>query len=170
MSAAGNIVWFVLLGWVPGVISYLFGAILYVTWIFIPTAQQYFQSGKLCLAPFGKDIVTTKQLNAARASVQSDPELAVGEWGEAKGLLGLRKIRYSINLTLFFIFLPINIIQVFVLVPKALILFITIVGIPLALQDLKIMSYLAWPQGRRVVSIELAKRVRNELAEIDLKQ
>lgn len=170
MSAAGNIVWFILLGWVPGIISYLVGAILYVTWIFIPTANAHFQIGKLCLAPFGKDIITTKQLNTARASVQSDPELAVGEWGEAKGLLGFRKIRHSINLILFFIFLPVGIIEAFILVPMALILFITIAGIPIALQNLKIMSYVVWPQGRRVVSIELAKRIRNELAEVELKK
>ena len=61
MKVLGNILWFILGGFVVALSWFLLGLLLCVTIIGIPFGLQAFKVAKLCLAPFGKKVV----LNAA---------------------------------------------------------------------------------------------------------
>ena len=53
---------------------------MYPSIIGMPWGRSCFAIGKLCLAPFGKDIVSVKELRQARAHFQEDKTLAKRSW------------------------------------------------------------------------------------------
>ena len=57
MKTFGNIIWFILFGFISAVIYCLYGIVLCITIIGIPVAKQCFKLAKLSIAPFGKEIV-----------------------------------------------------------------------------------------------------------------
>jgi len=58
MRILGNILWFVLGGFIMAILCYLAGAILCLTIVGIPFGLQLFKVGNLCMWPFGNDIKT----------------------------------------------------------------------------------------------------------------
>lgn len=55
-KAFGNILWFILVGFISSAIYCLYGILLCITIIGIPVAKQCFKLAKLSIAPFGKEI------------------------------------------------------------------------------------------------------------------
>ncbi len=151
MSAAGNIVWFITLGWAPVLVLYPLGIILYISWVFKPQAAHCMELATLFLAPFGKDIISDEELNKARSIVQNNPDLKGTSFSRASETGAIKKSRYMFNRLFSYIILPINIplrllLAIYVTL-NGFILFATIILIPLGLQTFKIAAFIAWPFG-----------------------
>ena len=58
MKAFGNFLWFILIGWWYGLITWLSGAILCVTLVGIPLGIAQFRIAKLAFLPCGKTVTT----------------------------------------------------------------------------------------------------------------
>ena len=56
MSVLGNLIWFLLGGFIPAILWFIFGVLWSVTIIGIPVGIQCFKMANLQLFPFGKDI------------------------------------------------------------------------------------------------------------------
>ncbi len=61
MSLLGNIIWFIFGGFIEALTWWFFGILSYISIIGIPIGKQCFKMAKLQLAPFGKEVVETKQ-------------------------------------------------------------------------------------------------------------
>lgn len=120
MSFLGNIVWFILGGFINALIWFFTGIIWCITIIGIPIGLQCFKMAGLQLAPFGKEVVET---NSSGTSF----------------LLNILWLIFG-GLSLCIS----NLISAFVLG-------ITIVGIPFALQSLKLAKLSLMPFGKEVV-------------------
>jgi len=56
MSILGNLMWFLLGGFIPAILWFIFGVLWSVTIIGIPVGIQCFKMANLQLFPFGKDV------------------------------------------------------------------------------------------------------------------
>lgn len=56
MSVLGNLIWFLLGGFIPAILWFIFGALWSITIIGIPVGIQCFKMAGLQLFPFGKDV------------------------------------------------------------------------------------------------------------------
>ena len=122
MSIIGNIFWLILGGIVVAVWYLLGGILLCLTIIGIPFGLQCFKLASFSLTPFGREIVNENKSTDALSVIMN--------------LLWLLFCGLGIATThLFF----------------ALICAITIVGIPLASQHIKLISIAIAPFGRKVV-------------------
>jgi uncharacterized membrane protein YccF (DUF307 family) len=122
MKTIGNIIWLVFAGiWLA--LGYAaFGLIMCITIIGIPFGVQAFKLAGFALWPFGKEIVSDNGSNSFLEIVFNIIWLVLFGWG---------------------IFLA--------SVTTALVLCITIIGIPFAWQSVKIGLMGLWPFGRKVV-------------------
>lgn len=120
MSCLGNVIWFLFGGFLASVEWYFIGFCWCITIVGIPIGKQCFKLGRLQLAPFGKEVVTT-----------SDSGVGV------------------ICNVLWIIFggLPLAITNLI----GALFLALTIVGIPFAVQALKMAQLSLAPFGKEVI-------------------
>lgn len=66
MSFLGNLVWLIFGGLVIGVMYILFGALLCLTVVGIPFGLQAIHLGKAALAPFGKTVVSAPNSNTLK--------------------------------------------------------------------------------------------------------
>ncbi len=119
MSCLGNIVWLIFGGFFAGLGYILGGLLLCLTIVGIPFGVQSIKIGVANFAPFGKEIVEV-----------SDP------WSSVNLLLNI----------IWAIFVGWEIIVVHL--TSALILTITIVGIPFARQHIKLIPLALFPFGR----------------------
>ena len=118
MSTLGNILWIVLGGFLLALIYFLGGVVLCCTIVGIPFGLQLFKLGVLSLTPFGRDVSTT---------------------GFASGCLG-------VTMNVLWILVG-GIELVFVHLILALVLAITIVGLPFARQHIKMARLALMPFG-----------------------
>jgi len=146
MGAIGNLIWFVCGGVFMGLGWWLAGLLALVTIVGIPWAKACFVIGQFAFFPFGKEAVNRKDLYQ-----QED----IGTGG--LGLLG--------NI-LWFIFAGVwlAIGHIF----SAVACFVTISGIPFALQHLKLAGIALAPIGMTIVPKEVAAAVRSETAKEEL--
>lgn len=146
MGAIGNLIWFVCGGVFMGLGWWLAGLLAMVTIVGIPWAKACFVIGQFAFFPFGKEAVNRKDLYQ-----QED----IGTGG--LGLLG--------NI-LWFIFAGIwlAIGHIF----SAVACFVTIIGIPFALQHLKLAGIALAPIGMTIVPKEVAAAVRSETVRDEL--
>ena len=146
MGAIGNLIWFVCGGVFMGLGWWLAGLLALVTIVGIPWAKACFVIGQFAFFPFGKEAVNRKDLYQ-----QED----IGTGG--LGLLG--------NI-LWFIFAGVwlAIGHIF----SAVACFVTIIGIPFALQHLKLAGIALAPIGMTIVPKEVAAAVRSETAKEEL--
>jgi uncharacterized membrane protein YccF (DUF307 family) len=142
MRLIGNFLWFVLGGVFMGLGWWLVGLIAFVTVVGIPWGRACFVIGKLCFFPFGKDIISRRELTHR-------DDIGTG----SAGLIG--------NIIWFILagfWLAIG------HVISAILLFITIIGIPFGIQHLKIAAIALAPIGKVVVSKEVADAARRASA------
>jgi len=143
MGTIGNFLWFVLGGVLMGLGWWLVGLLAFVSIVGIPWGKACFVIGQFAFFPFGKEAVSRKDL-----SRQDD----IGT-----GLLGMLG-----NIIWFFvagIWLAIGHIV------SAAACFVTIIGIPFAVQHLKLAGIALAPIGKTIVDKELAAAVRGENAQ-----
>jgi len=143
MGTIGNFLWFVLGGVLMGLGWWLVGLLAFVSIVGIPWGKACFVIGQFAFFPFGKEAVSRKDL-----SRQDD----IGT-----GLLGILG-----NIIWFFvagIWLAIGHIV------SAAACFVTIIGIPFAVQHLKLAGIALAPIGKTIVDKELAAAVRGENAQ-----
>lgn len=143
MRAIGNLIWFVFGGVVMGLCWWLVGALAYLTVIGIPWGRACFVIGQFSFFPFGNEAISRRELTG-----QTD----IGTGGF--GLLG-----NIIWFVLAGIWLAIG------HCVSALGCFITIIGIPFAIQHLKLAGIALAPIGMTVVPKEVAAAARSRNAQ-----
>jgi uncharacterized membrane protein YccF (DUF307 family) len=139
MKTLGNVLWFVLGGFFMGLGWWLIGLLACLTIVGIPWGKACFVIGQFSFFPFGKVAINRKAL-----SNKDD----IGT-----GTLGL------IGNVIWFIFAGLWL-AIGHLVSAGL-CFITIIGIPFALQHIKLAGIAIAPIGKTIVDKELAAAVQN---------
>jgi uncharacterized membrane protein YccF (DUF307 family) len=119
VSLLGNILWLVLGGLVAGLGYILGGLLLCITIVGIPFGVQAMKIGVATFAPFGKEVVETKDANSLLRLVLNVVWLVAFGWEIALAHAG-----------------------------SALVCAVTIIGIPFAVQHLKLIPLALLPFGR----------------------
>ena len=143
MSAIGNFVWFIFGGVVMGLGWWLAGLLAFISIVGIPWGKACFVIGQFAFFPFGKEAVGRKEV-----SRQDD----IGT-----GFLGL------LGNVIWFLFAGIWL--AIGHVTSAVACFVTIIGIPFALQHLKLAGIALAPIGKTIVTTEVAEAARKANAE-----
>lgn len=127
---------------------WLFGALLFaISMVGIPLARSAVEMAKLSAFPFGKDVVHVREL-------------------DQKGLSPVTAITGTIGFIANIIWACTFGIALFVsYIIAGILCCLTIIGIPFGLQSFKLAGLSFWPVGRRVVSIELARAIRERNAD-----
>ncbi len=145
MRTIGNLIWFIFGGIFMGIAWCFFGLLAFISIVGIPWGRACFVMAGFSFFPFGKEAIARDELT------QSED---VGTSG--LGMLG--------NI-IWFIFAGfwLAIGHVF----SAIACFITIIGIPFALQHLKLAGISIAPIGKTIVTKEVAAAARNANAEVE---
>ncbi|GAB2644262.1 YccF domain-containing protein [Vibrio panuliri] len=138
MRTLGNIIWFICGGVVMGLMWWLFGLLAFISIVGIPWGRACFVMGNFSFFPFGQEAISRDELTH-QTDIGTSP----------LGMIG--------NIIWFFlagIWLAIGHII------SAVACFVTIIGIPFALQHLKLAVISLAPIGKTVVSKEEAAYAR----------
>src|SRR5438477_12290982 len=119
MSLIGNIVWLIFGGFLSALGYIVSGLLLCLTIVGIPFGLVAMRIGVATFAPFGKQVVERPNANSALRIVFNIIWLLLFGWGIALAHLA-----------------------------AALVLFVTIIGIPFAIQHLKLIPLALFPFGR----------------------
>lgn len=138
MSAIGNFLWFVLGGALMGLGWWLAGLLAFISVIGIPWGRACFVIGQFAFFPFGKEAVSRRELSGV----------------EDVGTGGLGLIGNVVWFLVAGVWLAIG--HVF----SAIACFCTIIGIPFALQHLKLAGIALAPIGKTIVDKEVAAAAR----------
>ncbi|MDV6252363.1 YccF domain-containing protein [Vibrio sp. EA2] len=138
MRTLGNIIWFVLGGVFMGLLWWFFGILAFISIIGIPWGRACFVMGNFSFFPFGKEAISRDELTK---------EMDIGT--SPLGVIG--------NIV-WFVFAGIWLAIGHVI--SAVACFVTIIGIPFALQHLKLAIISLAPIGKTVVSKEEAASAR----------
>lgn len=141
MRTLGNLLWFILGGLFLGLGWYLAGVLMICTIVGIPWARACFVMGGFALWPFGREAIDRRQLT--------------GQADAGTGALGV--VGNVLWFVLAGLWLAIGHLV------SAVACFVTIIGIPFALQHLKLAGISLAPIGKVVVTAEeaIAARARN---------
>jgi uncharacterized membrane protein YccF (DUF307 family) len=121
MSLLGNIIWLIFGGFLAG-IGYIFGGILAcLTIIGIPFGQQAIKLGVATMTPFGREIVPTPEAGSTLNMILN--------------IIWILVIGWTIAVTH---------------LTSAAVLAVTIIGIPFALQHIKLIPLALFPFGREL--------------------
>ena len=131
MATLGNVIWFVFGGLIMGLGWWLAGLIAIVTIVGIPWAKACFVIGQFSFFPFGNESVAR--------------DILTGEEDIGTGCLG------AVGNVLWFLFLGIWL--AIGHIAWALLFGITIIGIPFALQHLKLAALTLAPIGKTIVPV-----------------
>ncbi|MCY0965330.1 YccF domain-containing protein [Parathalassolituus penaei] len=138
MRTIGNILWFILGGFLMGLAWWFFGLLAFISIIGIPWGRACFMIGTFTMLPFGRETIN-------RAELSGQQDLGTG----ALGLLG-----NVIWFVLAGVWLAIG--HILIAISQA----ITIIGIPFAWQHIKLAAASLAPVGKTVVSCEVAEAAR----------
>jgi uncharacterized membrane protein YccF (DUF307 family) len=136
MRAIGNLLWFVLGGFLMGLGWMLAGLLMAISIVGIPWARSCFVFGEFCFFPFGREAISRDELTGRE-------DLGTG----ALGLVG--------NVVWFLFagwWLALGHLT------SAVACAVTIIGIPFAVQHLKLAFCALAPVGKTVVTKEVAAR------------
>lgn len=138
MRTLGNIIWFLFGGVFMGLLWWLFGILAFISIIGIPWGRACFVMGNFSFFPFGKEAVSRDELTN---------EMDIGT--SPLGVIGN---------VLWFVFAGLWLTIGHILSAAAC--FVTIIGIPFALQHLKLAVISLAPIGKTVVTSEEAAIAR----------
>ncbi|EGR2741044.1 YccF domain-containing protein [Vibrio parahaemolyticus] len=138
MRTLGNIIWFLFGGVFMGLLWWLFGILAFISIIGIPWGRACFVMGNFSFFPFGKEAVSRDELTN---------EIDIGT--SPLGVIGN---------VLWFVFAGLWLAIGHILSAAAC--FVTIIGIPFALQHLKLAVISLAPIGKTVVTSEEAAIAR----------
>ncbi|MGF1906231.1 YccF domain-containing protein [Aliivibrio salmonicida] len=145
MSAIGNLIWFLFGGVFMGIAWCFFGLIAFISIIGIPWGRACFVIAGFSFFPFGKEAIRRDDLTKSE-------DIGTG----SLGFLGN---------VLWFIFAGFWLAIGHVI--SAIACFVTIIGIPFAIQHLKLAAISIAPIGQTIVDKEVASVVRNANAKIE---
>lgn len=146
MSLIGNIIWFVFGGFIMGLFWWLIGIVAFCSIIGVPWGKSCFVIGKFSFFPFGKQTIN-RQVLSGKSDI---------------GTSSLGTIGNIIWIIFAGIWLAIG------HVVSAVACAVTIIGIPFALQHIKLAAVSLAPVGQTVVSNELAQAARRDTADKEL--
>jgi len=146
MRAIGNFLWLICGGLVMGIAWWLAGLVAFVSIMGIPWARACFVIGKLVFLPFGREAIGREELYG-RGDIGTGPFGVLGNivWFLVAGLW------LAIGHLL-----------------AALFDIVTIIGIPFAIQHLKLAGLALAPIGKAVVVKDLAHAARRYNADVEL--
>ncbi|MBR9970204.1 YccF domain-containing protein [Magnetospirillum sulfuroxidans] len=148
MRALGNILWhFPFLGFLNALFTYVLGLLLTVTVVAAPIGLGLMQLGKFFLAPFGHEMVASKD---ALPNQEVNPT-----WK-------------TYSTVIMILWLPLGLILAIATVIQVVALFITIIGIPVAAALAKTVGTMFNPVGKVCVSSEMAAEIRRKAAQTQL--
>lgn len=138
MRTLGNILWFILGGGVMGLAWWLTGLVAFISIIGIPWGKACFVMGNFSFFPFGKEAVNRDQLTQKE-------DIGTGLFGLIGNLLWLLFAGWWLALGH---------------LASALCCAVTIIGIPFAIQHIKLAVIALFPIGKTIVSKEVAEKAR----------
>ena len=148
MSVIGNFIWFLLGGIFMGLCWLAAGLIMFVTVIGIPWGRACFVIAKFTFFPFGKEAISRKQLT-------QEEDVGTGGWGVVGNII-------------WFVFAGF-----WLAIGHCVAAFfnaITIIGIPFAIQHLKLGGISLSPVGKTIVTKEVAAAARKKDAELKVEE
>ncbi|RZT98107.1 YccF domain-containing protein [Rivibacter subsaxonicus] len=148
MSTLGNVLWLILGGLVMGLGWWLVGLLAFITIVGIPWGRACFVIGQFAFLPFGRTAIDREQLSG-RSDIGTS----------AFGTLGN---------VLWFLFAGVWLAIGHVL--SAVASALTIIGIPFAIQHLKLAAIALAPIGKTIVSNEVAAAARAQAAQAEVQQ
>jgi uncharacterized membrane protein YccF (DUF307 family) len=146
MSTLGNIIWFLCGGVIMALLWALAGVILAITIIGIPWARACFVIAQFNLCPFGRELINRKDLTG-------QDDLGTGGLGTIGNIIWFLVAGWWLALGH---------------VLAACACAITIIGIPFALQHLKLAAISLAPIGKTIVKKHLAEAARMQSAHAEL--
>ena len=142
MRTLGNVIWFLLGGVWLGLAWWLAGIVMLISIIGIPWVRSCFVLGTFCFFPFGKQAIDREELTGKR-------DLGTGALGTIGNVIW---------------FLLAGIWLALGHLASAIANAITIIGIPFAIQHLKLAACALAPVGKTVVPKEVAAEARRRNA------
>lgn len=138
MRTIGNIIWFLLGGVMMGLAWWFFGLLAFISIVGIPWGRACFVIGNFSFFPFGQEAIGRDELTGKE-------DISTGGFGVIGNVIWflLAGVWLAIGHLL-----------------SAVACFITIIGIPFALQHLKLAVISLAPIGQTIVSKEEAARAR----------
>ncbi|EPF2506283.1 YccF domain-containing protein [Vibrio fluvialis] len=138
MRTIGNIIWFLLGGVMMGLAWWFFGLLVFISIVGIPWGRACFVIGNFSFFPFGQEAIGRDELTGKE-------DIGTGGFGVIGNVIWflLAGVWLAIGHLL-----------------SAVACFITIIGIPFALQHLKLAVISLAPIGQTIVSKEEAARAR----------
>ena len=146
MRAIGNFLLFVLGGLFMGLCWWALGVLAFITIVGIPWGKACFVIGQFTFLPFGREAISRKDLNQA-------DDVGTGSWAMLGNVIWF--LLAGIWLAIGHVF-------------SAIFCAITIIGIPFAIQHLKLAGVALAPIGKTIVTKELAEAARRADAEVKL--
>jgi uncharacterized membrane protein YccF (DUF307 family) len=143
MRAIGNLVWFVFGGIIMGLAWCFFGLLAFISIVGIPWGRACFVIAGFSFFPFGKEAIARDELTLSE-------DIGTGGFGLLGNIIWF--IFAGFWLALGHVF-------------SAIVCFISIIGIPFALQHLKLAGISLAPIGKTVVTKEVAAAARKGNAE-----
>jgi len=150
MRFAGNVIWFLLGGLLISIIWVVASIVFAVSIVGLPLSRAAIEMAKMSFAPFGKDVVHVRELDAKELSTKT---AATGTIGFIANIVWAVTFGWVLSISY---------------IITGVLNCITIIGIPLGMQAFKLAGISFWPVGRRVVSIELANAAREANAKAQL--
>jgi len=148
MSTLGNILWFLCGGIIMAFLWFLIGILMLISIIGIPWARACFVIAKFNLCPFGRELISRNELTG-----KSD--LGTGPLGLLGNIIWFILAGWWLALSH---------------VIAACISAVTIIGIPFAIQHLKLAATSVAPIGKTIVKKHLAAAARMQDAHAQLSQ
>lgn len=146
MRTIGNVIWFLFGGVIMGLVWCFFGLLAFLSIIGIPWGKSCFVIAKFSFFPFGKEAVARDELTLSE-------DVGTGSLGVLGNII-------------WFLFAGVWLAIGHLL--SAVACFITIIGIPFALQHLKLAGISIAPIGKTIVTKEVAAAVRGKNAEAEI--
>jgi|TARA_B110000240_G_scaffold122535_1_gene136785 uncharacterized membrane protein YccF (DUF307 family) len=143
MRAIGNLIWFIFGGIIMGLAWCFFGLLAFISIVGIPWGRSCFVIAGFSFFPFGKEAIARDELTLSE-------DIGTGGLGMVGNIIWF--IFAGFWLALGHVF-------------SAIACFVTIIGIPFALQHLKLAGISISPIGKTVVTKEVAAAARNANAE-----
>lgn len=142
MSTIGNLIWFIFGGFFMGLSWWLVGIVALISIIGIPWAKACFVMGKFAFFPFGQEAIE-------RNILTEQEDIGTGPLGTLGNVVWF--IVFGLWLALSHLVL-------------AIFYALTLIGIPFAIQHLKLAGIAIAPIGKTVVAKEVAAAARNSHA------
>lgn len=143
MSAIGNLLWFLAGGVLMGLGWWLVGMIMFCTVVGIPWGRACFVMGRFAFLPFGREAIGRQELTGQR-------DIGTGGLGTLGNIIWF--VCGGLWLALGHAL-------------SALLCAVTIIGIPFAIQHLKLAGLAMAPIGKTIVSKSVAEAARRSTAD-----